>query len=418
MPRKPKMDATKPRTDTQLIRDAVQDLTADEEKHAKRAARDSKRRARVRWWQYLDRRIVIALGVILVILIADGVRRENREFAARLIGFVGQVTLADAQGTAVPLEQGARLTAGATVKTGPDAKATLELEDGSRIVVKGDSELTVRGLDYNRGAQYRDHAFLVKTGQAMVSVGARFGADSELTVNTPGAVAAVRGTTFLVRYDPRSKQTYAASREGEVLLTGNGLEWQTVPQGQYRGVDAAGSVYAAQPLPETAAKEFLAEGELNLPESRDPFLRRVESGLNRALDPVLSILGIGKSSWGVLAGNRARLEAARLAARDLYTVLEGTTEAPARVDLMTLEELSLSAIRRDQMLNQLAGNRLEGYASDGRDYVLTVRAKDRAKSRFLVTRKGVQNVTGNPGAVETARRQIGAVPAPSGGVGG
>jgi hypothetical protein len=413
MPRKPKRDAARPASDTQLIRDAVADLTADEEKYAKRARREGKRRARVRWWQYLDRRILIAAGVILVILIGDGVRRENREFAARLIGFTGQVSLVDSKGAAIGLEQGARLTAGATVRTGPDAKATLQLEDGSRIVVTSDSELTVRGLDYNRGAQYRDHAFLVSRGQAMAAVGSRFGADSELTVGTPGAVAAVRGTTFLVRYDPLQEQTYAATRQGEVQLTGNGLQWQPVPPGKYCGVDAAGAVYPAQPLPEATAQEFLAAGELNLPESTDPFMRRVEFGLNRALDPVLSILGIGRASWGILAGNRARLEAARLAARDLYTVLEGTTEAPARVNLLTLEELGLSATRRDLMLKQLAGYRLEGYVSDGRDYVLTVRAKDRAKSRFLVTRKGVQNVTGNPAAVEAARSRIGAPAAPS-----
>ncbi len=407
MPRRPKDSGQKPKTDTQLIREAAAELTQDEEAYAKRRERDDRKRGRIRWWQVIDRRILYVLGAILVVLVGDGIRRENREFCARLISHSGQVAIADAKGGSVTPKEDLRLQPGAVVTTGPDAKATLELEDGSRIVVKGDSEVAVRGLDYNRGAQYRDHAFAVRRGHLLGSVGERFGADSELTVTTPGAVAAVRGTTFLVSYDAQQKNSYAACKQGAMSVTGNGVQWQPVASGQLRAVDARGAVYGGQELPAPVAQEFLAEGELNLPPSKDPFLRRIEGGLNRALDPVLSVLGIGRSSWGVLAGNRARMEAARLAARDIFTLLEGMTELPERVDLTTLDGLGLVPTRRDQMLQQLAGNRLEGYLSNGRDYVLLLRGKDRDRTRYLVTRKGVQNVQGNPAAVEAAIQALG-----------
>ena len=90
-------------------------------------------------------------------------------------------------------------------------------------------------------------------------------------------------------------------------------------------------------------------------------MRRIEYPLLRILDPVLSILGIGRSSWGVLAGNAARRSAATQAAQDIWQDLETQQAIPPRVTLSTLEELSLPESKRKAVINQLAGNRLQGY---------------------------------------------------------
>jgi len=273
------------------------------------------------------------------------------------------------------------------------------------VIVTAGSELRIVGLDYNR-AGYRDHAFRVEQGVVMASVGDRFGADSEMTVGTPGAVASVRGTTFLVRYDPATRSSMACCQEGSVRLTRDGLTWSDVNGGTWRAVDEAGAVQAEQPLNESMKAAFLAEGELALPASKDPFMQRMEYGLNRVLDPVLSVVGVGKCSWGVLAGNRARKEAARVAARDLHTYAEALTELPKWVDLATLEGLGVPETRRGQILAQIHANRLEGYASDGNDYMILLRGKDRAKSLFMVTRNGAEDVSKKPERVQEAMQAL------------
>lgn len=407
MPRAKKPTTGKPATDTQLIRDAIADLEQDEQSSRKKKAKEAKATGKVAWWRRIDRRVAWVGVVILVVLVADGVRRENREFSAMLISATGTVTLTDAAGSAVATKTGARLAAGGTVTTGAASKAVLELGDGTRLVVSADSEMTINGLDYNRSAQYRDHAFRVSKGKALASVSERFGADSELEVGTPGAVAAVRGTVFLVQYDPQSKASFAACQEGTVALTSNGVQWGSVNAGQYRGVTAAGALSAEGALPESVRQEFLAAGELNLPPSKDPLMGRIEGSLNTIFDPVLSVLGIGKSSWGVLAGNRARKEAARLAARDLQVLMESMTDLPPHLNLQTLEGLGLSEERRTQILAQVAGNRLDGYVANEREYMLVLRGKDREKSVFLATHEGVRNVTDDPGAIEAMKQRLG-----------
>jgi hypothetical protein len=136
-------------------------------------------------------------------------------------------------------------------------------------------------------------------------------------------------------------------------------------------------------------------------------MRRIEYPLLRILDPVLSILGIGRSSWGVLAGNAARRSAATQAAQDIWQDLETQQAIPPRVTLSTLEELSLPESKRKAVINQLAGNRLQGYIAGNNSYAVLLRAKDRNRTPILITPAGVQDISRSDAPLYEALRQCG-----------
>ena len=136
-------------------------------------------------------------------------------------------------------------------------------------------------------------------------------------------------------------------------------------------------------------------------------MRRIEYPLLRILDPVLSILGIGRSSWGVLAGNAARRSAATQAAQDIWQDLETQQAIPPRVTLSTLEELSLPESKRKAVINQLAGNRLQGYIAGNNSYAVLLRAKDRNRTPILITPAGVQDISRRDAPLYEALRQCG-----------
>ncbi|MBD3174311.1 MAG: hypothetical protein GF320_03970 [Armatimonadia bacterium] len=397
---------TQPKTDREALDQAFKELAEEEEGRAKRRDREERKGWR-RYLGWLDRRVLWGLLIILVLLVADGVRRQNAEFFAEVHSLTGDVTLTNDDGDSLPADEGTKLTSGATVVTGPGGRVVLELHDGTRLVVVEGSDVELTGLDYNRGGDYRDHSFTVRQGRLMASVSNRFGAESELAVGTPGAVAAVRGTVFLVDYEPGSGASRAACQDGMVHLSANGFVSQPVTQGAMAYADAAGNLSGISPLPSDLETAFLGTGELSLPPSEDPLMQRIEYPLNRLLDPVLSVLGIGRSSWAILAGNAARRAAAMEAGQDIWQDLESQAKVPPRVTLTTMDELTLPERKREAVLDQLAGNRLEGYVAGSNSYVVLFRAKDRERTPFMVTPSGVENVKDDDQAVAAALRACG-----------
>jgi hypothetical protein len=343
------------------------------------------------WKRFFDRRMLVGLGIILVLIIADGVRRENREFEATLSTFSGQVWVqaTDAANPAAAV-LGEKLGDGNVVSTGTAGSANLTFPDGSVLVVEPSSIMAIKLLEYNRGAAWRARSFYLKVGTLLTHVSGHFGHQSEWKVYTPSSVAAVRGTVFSVTQERATDTSQVACDEGVVAV--RGFTGDPV----YVTASAACTVPLGGPANKPAwmqAQEQAPFGNTILwqPPPNASKLQRFEYGVNQFLNAPLNILGIGKCGWALGAVESTRRSAAMEALRRLQQQLEGNGQYPAYLNLATLEELNMDPQARQQILDQLYGNALDSYTpvEGGRDYLIYARARDKDRTAYKLTSYGV-----------------------------
>ena len=347
-------------------------------------------RRRLRWPAWLDRRVVAVLGIAVVALISDGVRRENREFSASLDSVSGSAMVHRPGGAPEPASPGQVLSSGDVVTTGLASRATIRYPDGSVLTLGGDTTLEVRLIEYNRGGGWRDRSIALRSGQCWTTAGPGFGNGSELKVHTPSVVAAVRGSTISVAHDAISQVSRVCCSEGEVLIWGR-IGSVSLSAGTESSAVAGGPPAMAATIGEDAAGEFARHTELRVPPAKNPLLRRVESDLNRFLDPLLTVLGIGRCSWGVGSSNSARRTGALESMRRIHTALQSFSTFPETLNPTTLEELGLGADVAKRTVASFRGNAIDSYECDepASAFRVTARAKDRASTPIVATTAGV-----------------------------
>lgn len=124
-------------------------------------------------------------------------RLQSRE--VRLNAVHGDVVLVAMDGRREVAVAGALLKAGMRVLTGPEGSAALAFADGSRVQLRPDSELGVRQAgELAAGAGSWVRLELLR-GSVESLVTPRGGPAGRFEIDTPSAVAAVRGTHFRVR---------------------------------------------------------------------------------------------------------------------------------------------------------------------------------------------------------------------------
>lgn len=94
--------------------------------------------------------------------------------------------------------QGAKLFEGDTIKTKTNSRCEVKLRDGSMLRLGADSQLQLKDLDFDRQNPRRQKKVRTKLffGRVWASVTSLFGRQSSFEVETPNAVAGVRGTRF------------------------------------------------------------------------------------------------------------------------------------------------------------------------------------------------------------------------------
>ncbi len=376
----------KPKSDDELFDEAIGDLAVDLQKADRRRKRRQRKLLLPSW---LDRRILIGLAVILVIILADAVRRENQEFVATLTGYTGQVTVTTADGTAAPVPN-QPLGDAAVVTTAAASWATIEFPDGSVSTVDQNSEFIVKLMEYSRGGRWRSRSFFLSAGRVWSTVGPYFGEKSEMKVYTPSAVAAVRGTQYAVSYDAQKRRTTIQCNDGYVTadgFTGKGL-W--VGQGGETSVPFGGAPANPEWMP-AAAKQAFSQDVLNRPIPPELWVKTAELTLTQVLDAPLSILGIGKCSWAVGSADFARRTAAMEQARRIMTFLEGYPIYPEFVNPATLEPLSIPYEDVKRILKAFHGDAIAKYEplDGGKGYRVVVQARDKRRTTFIITPTGV-----------------------------
>lgn len=322
--------------------ESIADLIRQAEREQLRKERRRRRRQWFGWIQeapsWLKTLITVTL-VVLVALIADGIRRESKEFKATLVSFSGSVSVfQNTTNQWVPAKPEMALRDKDVVRTGANGTAILVFPDGSAIQLEPNTEFEVRLLDFVRGG-VRDRSFMVRFGSAVAYVSQFFGAKSQATVCTPTAVAAVRGTGFRVVYDPATKQTIVQVVDGSVRFRTPITETASQP-----GQMAAASGYqlvGTQPLsPEYQRVLAATVTQLRRFEQPPSLLQRIEWAINNALDPFLQILGLTPGGWSYASANFARRTMCMEALRRLRTHLESLNELPDYLNPVTLQELT------------------------------------------------------------------------------
>lgn len=379
--RKRKKRRTAP-NDAALLNEAIADLRHDLEVKARR-----RRRPRGWWWpQWLDRRVGIGIVVILLLLLIDGIWRENQEFYARVTGLGGQAQYqADDQAPLSALQLNQRLEDGNIVMTGPTGWAELSFPDGSSLVVDFNTAFRIKRLEYNRAAAWRTRSVYLMFGRLFARVGENFGRDSNFTVYTPACVAAVRGTRFSVVVPPDGTKARTVCGDGAVVVRGFTGQATFVAPATASECLPGGAPERPSDVPRRELSAF-GHPSLNQIIRPEPWYTLIGLTFTQTLDAPLNILGIGKCSWFVGSIDTARRSRAQSALHLIQVNMEGEYRYPLWVNLATLAELKIEdpgAVPR--ILNSFDGGALETYWSDGRVYRITARARDRKRTRYELT---------------------------------
>ncbi len=199
----------------------------------------------------------------------------------------------------------------------------------------------------------------------------------------------MRGTTFSVYQAPRGYQSTVHCTSGSVEATG----FRGRPR--YVQANSTSSMLLGQPpwQPEKLAADqqrYFGQRELTEEIPPEHWLKNVELTVTQVLDMPLTLLGIGKTSWGVGCADFARRTVTKKGLQLLHVQLEGSATYPEFVNPATIEQLGISPQYVRRILSVFHGDALELYRplSDSRGFIVFARSKDKRRSLFKLTAYG------------------------------
>ena len=258
---------------------------------------------------------------VFILVLAVVCLAVPQQVAAQLQNATAEVTrvtgrteiLRKGQSVWVPGSQGMRLAEGDQIRAFAGASADLSLPDGSTILVAENTRFAVTKLQYDAQTRERQAAFHLVAGKVAaqvnkVAVQLVRTRESNFTISSPAGVAAVRGTTTVVYYEPGTKQAivFVLPSPGEpaslakvtyfnfatntqVTVTGNQFITQTgtQPPGNPQPISGPGS-----PLNQTQQNQV--NTAVNTGTANSPQLTATQVTIVSAaqIDTVLKILGI------------------------------------------------------------------------------------------------------------------------------
>ncbi len=255
----------------------------------------------------------------------------------------------DVRADGVPLSTGALLAEGARLTSANDASAVFELAEGSRVRLPPGSEASVAvSRVYGGTAQagvggWFAGAFRLVRGSVEVFAG-KLRRAQPLEVQTPAAVAGVRGTEFRVHHDAAESRSRAEVLDGTVRFAGAGRPAAAdLGAGVGAVVGGGDSPPTVAPLlgpPDLAALpphfdrplvRFVPPaslGALQVQVAADPAFDRIVADQRIAAGAELRLAGLADATWHLRA---RRLDTQGLAGRDAVTtfVLKARPEPPA-----------------------------------------------------------------------------------------
>ncbi len=120
------------------------------------------------------------------------------------------------------LVTGQQLTVGDMVVTGQDGNVVMEFADGSRLIIRSDSEVVLDTLSAWGDTGMADTRVRLQRGRIDAEVAPATGPASRYEIHTPAAVSAVRGTVYRVRADSDRPEARTEVLSGNVAVSGEG----------------------------------------------------------------------------------------------------------------------------------------------------------------------------------------------------
>lgn len=155
----------------------------------------------------------IRLLLVPLFLAAAAGATSERPLKATLTVALGEVRVSTAPGASwEAAEPGMTLAAAARLKTGDDGSADLLFEDGTALRVEKNASLAIQTARDTGG--WREYWVRLWSGRLLSQVAKKGPTPVKYKVQTPVAVAAVRGTEFVA--DASDKDTQLAVFEGKV----------------------------------------------------------------------------------------------------------------------------------------------------------------------------------------------------------
>ncbi len=122
----------------------------------------------------------------------------------------------------------AKVNEGQKVRTGTASKTTLRLFDGSQIALSSNSELQVNKIQKSSAAD-KVLKFKLLVGKLVATVKKLNSSRSSFEVESGGVVCGVRGTQYILQYDPVTGKVNVKVLDGSVWVSADGKTYTFGP---------------------------------------------------------------------------------------------------------------------------------------------------------------------------------------------
>lgn len=121
------------------------------------------------------------------------------------------------RGTFQQLSKDGLIKTNDVVRSAQDGAAEFRWPDGTRMAITPGTQLTIKKVSFNSAARVDNSEFKIAAGKIFVRITKGLAPDSKFEVETPTAVASVRGTIFSV--EVKDDKTQVAVYKGEVKVS-------------------------------------------------------------------------------------------------------------------------------------------------------------------------------------------------------
>lgn len=148
--------------------------------------------------------------LIILVSISCTPKKAEQVSKAYLTGFVGEVNITRSGTSQNDIAIKKELMAGDIITTGSKSFALIQLGENVVVKINQNSVLNLTSLDFNSGSEISLQKGAIASKVNVLKKGEGY------KISTPTAVAAVRGTEFLVSYDGNKSQV--SVKRGEVAV--------------------------------------------------------------------------------------------------------------------------------------------------------------------------------------------------------